>query len=50
MLIPPRKVPLHLRPERCVGEKQRRVPAQMILGAILVIQKVIATLTGKYLV
>ena len=32
--------------ERRVGEKQRRVPAQMIFGAILVIQKAIAPLTN----
>ena len=42
--------PLHLRLERCVDEKQSRVPAQMILGAILVIEKSIAPLTKKYLV
>ena len=30
-------MPLHLRLERRVGEKQKRVPAQIILGAILLI-------------
>jgi hypothetical protein len=43
-------VPLNLRPERRVGEKQRRVPAQMIHGAILQIDKAVAQLTDKYLV
>ena len=42
--------PLNLRPERRVGEKHRRVPAQMIHGAILRIDKAVAQLTDKYLV
>ena len=36
--------------ERRVGEEQRHVPAQMILGAIFVMQKANVPLTGKYLV
>ena len=39
--------PLNLRPERRVGEKQRRVPAQMIHGAIFQIDKAVAQLTKK---
>ena len=40
----------NLSPERRVGEKQRRVPAQMIHGAILQIDKTVAQLSDKYLV
>ena len=51
-LIFPRSklAPLNLRPEKRVSEKQRRVPAQMIHGAILQIDKAVVLLTEKYLV
>ena len=42
--------PLNLRPERRVGEKQRRVPAQMMHIAILRINEAVVQLTNKYLV
>jgi hypothetical protein len=48
-LIFPRSklAPHELRPERRLGEKQRYVPAQMIHGAILQIDKAVAQLTEK---